>query len=190
MRRDRRDRRPICEPGNTRSCDCPGGLKGIQTCDSAGAAWGSCSSCAGTGADAGTTDSGVADLGGGADSSPCGAHNTLCDSECVNLQKDSSHCGKCGAACKAGEVCSKGSCALSCPPGQQKCGGGDGGAPSCADLQLNPKNCGACGSACKAGEVCTGGKCTLSCPGALTDCNGSCVNLQSDTLHCGTCSAT
>ncbi len=50
-------------------------------------------------------------------------------------------------------------------------------------------NCGACGSACAAAEVCTAGACALSCPAGLTNCSGSCRDLQTDDASCGACGA-
>ena len=35
--------------------------------------------------------------------------------------------------------------------------------------------------------MCTSGKCALSCQSGLTDCNGTCVNLQSNLKNCGVC---
>ena len=37
--------------------------------------------------------------------------------------------------------------------------------------------------------MCAAGQCKLSCQATLTDCGGTCVNLQSDNLHCGKCTA-
>ena len=188
----------ICDPGATRSCDCPAAQKGIQTCNTEGTSWGTCGSCA-TAVDAAAVDLGPGgdgprgDLGQQPDASPCGKGNTLCGSQCVNLDKDSSHCGKCDTACAAGQVCSAGACALSCPPGQDKCGGGDAGALSCANLKIDPNNCGACGTACGAGQVCNAGKCALSCPPGQSKCGGGdagaayCANLQVHPKDCGAC---
>ncbi|MBU1258113.1 MAG: hypothetical protein KJ549_06400, partial [Alphaproteobacteria bacterium] len=36
---------------------------------------------------------------------------------CVNLKADNTNCGACGTACKPGEVCSTGKCAVSCQTG-------------------------------------------------------------------------
>ena len=122
-----------------------------------------------------------------ADLGLCGPGTIQCGGSCTNTNVDPKNCGACGAACKAGEVCATGKCALTCPSGQQKCGAGDGGAARCADTNSDPQNCGACGAACKAGEVCSAGKCALSCQSGLKDCSGVCVNLQSDLSNCGAC---
>ena len=111
----------------------------------------------------------------------CGAGTSLCGSSCVNLQSNQQHCGACGTACKAGEVCSAGKCALSCQTGLTACSG------TCVSLQTDLQNCGACGTACKAGEVCSAGKCALSCQVGLSNCNGTCVNLLTDLNNCGKC---
>ena len=117
------------------------------------------------------------------DISGCSKGTTDCNGSCVNLQSDNTNCGACATACKAGEVCTSGKCALSCQSGLTDCSG------SCVNLQSDSTNCGACATACKAGEVCTSGKCALSCQSGLTDCSGTCVNLQSDNTNCGVCAA-
>jgi len=48
-------------------------------------------------------------------------------------------------------------------------------------------NCGACGTKCLAGQICTSGKCVLNCQAGLTDCSGTCTNLQADVANCGNC---
>lgn len=45
-----------------------------------------------------------------------------------------------------------------------------------------------CGGACAAGDVCgADGTCTSSCAVGTTDCNGVCINTDSDPAHCGSC---
>ena len=114
----------------------------------------------------------------------CGPGTSLCSKQCVSLDTDNSNCGKCGAACKAGEVCAAAKCKVSCQAGLTDCSG------SCTNLQSDPTNCGGCGSVCKAGEVCAAGKCTLSCQAGLSECSGSCVNLNTDSANCGKCGQT
>ena len=48
-------------------------------------------------------------------------------------------------------------------------------------------NCGACGTVCGAGQVCSMGVCVATCRVGLTDCNGSCRDLQADPAACGAC---
>ncbi len=52
-------------------------------------------------------DTGVAETG----PAPCDNGLTRCGDTCVDLQKDTANCGKCGTACGAKEVCSAGACA-------------------------------------------------------------------------------
>ncbi|MBL8679166.1 MAG: hypothetical protein JNK05_08380 [Myxococcales bacterium] len=41
---------------------------------------------------------------------------------------------------------------------------------------------------CAAGQTCRAGACVSGgCPAGTTACGGACVNLASDTLHCGAC---
>ena len=46
---------------------------------------------------------------------------------------------------------------------------------------------GNCGTACPAGEACLSGTCTASCPAPLQPCAGACVDIGSDSSHCGGC---
>ena len=43
---------------------------------------------------------------------------------------------------------------------------------------------------CASGEVCSMGACVLSCEASLTDCSGSCRDVQIDRAHCGACGNT
>ena len=87
----------------------------------------------------------------------------------------------CSGACTDGQVCSNGTCALSCQASLTDCGG------VCVDTTKDRDHCGMCGTACAAGEVCSNGSCALSCQVDLTDCNGVCANLMTDLANCGTC---
>ncbi len=79
-----------------------------------------------------------------------------CANSCVDVRVDRSNCGGCGTVCAAGEVCSAGSCALSCQIGLATCGGK---APVCTNLASDNLNCGACGVACGKNAACVGGAC-------------------------------
>ncbi|TMA18694.1 MAG: hypothetical protein E6J88_19135 [Deltaproteobacteria bacterium] len=48
-------------------------------------------------------------------------------------------------------------------------------------------NCESCGTACSSGQKCSASKCAGACGTGLTDCSGSCYDLQNDRLNCGGC---
>ncbi len=137
-----------------------------------------------------TTDSG----GGIVDAAACTGASTLCSGTCVSTASDLANCGSCGNACKTGEVCSKGTCALTCGGGTTQCGA------TCFDLKSDPGHCGACGTACGQGQACNNGTCALACAPGLTKCGGAdsgadsgatyCANVQVDANNCGTCGTT
>ena len=111
----------------------------------------------------------------------CQSGLTNCSGLCANLQGDNNNCGSCGNSCKAGQICSAGTCALSCQSALQNCSG------TCVNLQTDNANCGGCAASCKAGQVCAAGTCTVSCQTGLQNCSGTCVNLQTDYSNCGAC---
>ena len=126
----------------------------------------------------------------------CAPPFAFCDGVCVNLQTDPLNCGACGEECGVndctGGVCGEASASLqNCAPPFAVCGG------ACVDTSSDPLNCGACGVACAAGETCQQGACTatttnapaLVCDAGLTDCGGTCVDLQTNDFHCGGCSS-
>jgi hypothetical protein len=113
---------------------------------------------------------------------------TDCSGVCVDTAVDRNNCGACGMTCTAGEVCSAGTCELSCPVGLVKCGG------TCIDPTTDREHCGAsgtcegstAGTVCDAGEICDGsGTCSLSCQAGLVACGGNCVDPGTDEAHCG-----
>jgi hypothetical protein len=121
----------------------------------------------------------------------CPAGAALCGTTCVELASSAAHCGACGNACGASEVCLGARCAPACPVGQTRCG------EACVDLSQDRAHCGRCGGACAAGEVCAGGLCDTDC-GPLTTCadlapGGAktlyCANLALDRTNCGSCGA-
>jgi hypothetical protein len=121
---------------------------------------------------------------------------TECEGSCVDLSNDPRHCGACGNTCSPGQVCASGACADSCGDDLLQCCG------KCINPENDPGHCGGCdpscpetvGGATPAGAVCEGmndvclnGTCAPNC-GLLSECNGgSCVDTQSDPLHCGVC---
>ncbi len=107
-----------------------------------------------------------------------------CSGMCVALKRDPTHCGACGKACKAGEVCVQGGCALQCGGNTIKCGS------TCVNQKSDPENCGMCAQKCAQGMVCNVGKCDVSCQQGLTNCSGGCVDFQTDDDNCGSCGTT
>ncbi len=120
------------------------------------------------------TDSGDGPIPDTPGDSPCHGGLVDCGGECVDTQANHSHCGSCGSACEAEQVCSGGECLFECPPGTVACSG------SCVDLGGDILNCGSCGNVCEAGEraepVCEGGVCSVICEEGWSDLdgNGSC----------------
>ncbi|MBI5531407.1 MAG: choice-of-anchor L domain-containing protein [Deltaproteobacteria bacterium] len=138
----------------------------------------------GTGGSGGTTTEGGAGTGGSkVDGGQCAQPTVQCNNQCVDVRYDPANCGKCGTACKSGEVCSNGTCGLTCAGGTTKCG------DQCVVTQSDVNNCGACGTKCAAGEFCSAGKCAGSCGGGTTQCGTNCVNVQNDPANCGACNA-
>jgi hypothetical protein len=92
------------------------------------------------------------------DPSHCPNTKQLCgqDSEqpsCVDTGRSVEHCGACGHACAANEICSAGRCTCSASPGILSCDG------VCVDSLKSIEHCGACEHACA--EVCTAGVCDV-----------------------------
>ncbi len=109
----------------------------------------------------------------------CAADESLCDDRCVTVTNDPAHCGACGRACRAGEVCALGTCRLACPTGQAVCGA------SCVTLESDAMHCGRCETACAAGANCVAGACR--CPAGEALCGDRCVDTASSPSHCGLC---
>lgn len=88
---------------------------------------------------------------------------------------------------------------LECDVEQLSCGG------DCIDAGSDPLHCGACFNECREQTLCVAGLCRRPCdagcmeppeicvgsfcectPG-FTDCSGGCIDLNTDSLHCGQC---
>jgi len=83
-----------------------------------------------------------------------------CDDACVDIEDSNAHCGACGSACGAAEVCAY----RTCQPNTIYCadaGASDAGCGGlCVLLSENLDHCGACGNACDAASYCgEGGVC-------------------------------
>jgi len=115
------------------------------------------------------------------DGEECPAGLTRCEGGCVDLDVDHGHCGECGLACEAEQICTGGECKLECPPGETDCDG------ECTDTAADHDHCGECGNACLPDQVCSLGDCSWECEGGLTDCSGACVDIQTNRYHCGAC---
>ena len=101
----------------------------------------------------------------------------LCHDECVDLQSDNDHCGRCNHSCErdvaSSTTCREGRC--QCPvEGERPCGG------RCVDVNTNRDHCGECDTPCvEAAEVCREGSCCepncngLAC-GTVDACVGPC----------------
>src|SRR5436190_17095413 len=53
----------------------------------------------------------------------CPTGYSQCGADCAPIKRDPLNCGACGKACKAGEVCVQGGCALQCGGSTVKCSG-------------------------------------------------------------------
>ena len=108
------------------------------------------------------------------------AHNN-CDGQASNgcestAATDPVHCGRCGSACANGEVCSLGTCALSCAGALKKCGN------ACVDTTSDAAHCGNCNAACTAPTAGTG---AVAC--VASRCKTTCANgyrLAGDNKSC------
>ena len=116
------------------------------------------------------------------DPNPCPNGKTCCDSQCVDLQTDTAHCGSCDAApCADGETCKDGVCAgcpSPCADGESCCEGGTTCCEVCCEDACCPSGescvegvCATCTPACTAGQTCCGGSC---CPAGRICCDQTC----------------
>lgn len=59
---------------------------------------------------------------------------------------------------------------------------------SCSGICVDTfHNCGSCNAPCASGQVCSRGACGSACGAGLSNCNGSCYDLQRDRFSCGAC---
>jgi len=96
----------------------------------------------------------------------------------VNTEGNHEHCGGCGKACSASEVCLAGSCASNCGT-LTNCSG------SCVSTATDPQHCGSCGSPCAAAQSCQAGACI--CLSGLSLCSGACIDTKASKQNCGAC---
>ena len=111
---------------------------------------------------------------------------------CVDLTKNANHCGQCGKECNAGYTCQNGQCEETetiCKSPNKICDN------ECVSTFDNAKHCGECNTPCNDGEYCMNSTCRKpeTCVLPMTICEDKetnsvrCVDVQNDTLHCGTC---
>lgn len=132
---------------------------------------------------------------GGACLGTCPAGQLVCGNRCVDPETDRAYCGASaactgGTSCGAGTLCSAGACIPTCAAPLVACGG------TCVDPRYDPAHCGAfgactgasAGSTCAASKFCWLGTCSsIVCGSGLTDCAGTCTNLQTSATSCGGC---
>ncbi|MDX2087476.1 MAG: hypothetical protein SFX73_06490 [Kofleriaceae bacterium] len=151
--------------------------------------------CADDATDGVTCDAGEVCNGAGACALSCQAGLVACDGTCIDPDTDRAFCGATtcaddatdGDVCADGYVCDGGACALSCEAGLLNCDG------TCIDPGTDRLHCGAtaCGAdatdgeVCADGFVCNTGACELSCQSGLIDCNGTCIDPDTDRAFCG-----
>lgn len=132
--------------------------------------------------------------------SDCASALTCCAGICVDVTKDTRHCGGCGDACatrNAVATCQAGVCRAACNEGFADCNAtaGDG----CEiDVRSDALHCGTCGAACvtaSATPACVSSQCTVaSCQSGFANCDGRSSNgcevaLSNDVMNCGGCGA-
>jgi len=120
----------------------------------------------------GTGGAGVGGSGTGGAGVGGSCSDTLCGSDCVDLNTSTDHCGECDRACSASNVdvlsCSGGVCDSTCSGAWLNC---TQPAASTADdgCETNggvlTHDCGGCGVSCPQYQVCNDG-CTVPCSGA------------------------
>jgi hypothetical protein len=136
------DQRCVCVP------DCDGKVCGDDGCT------GTCEP--GCPADSTCTDGGTICLCDfvTCDSACCPAGESCCDDGCANLESNPNHCGACGNACGADQVCQGGVCGVAC--GSDFC-------PATSEICVN--------------DVCQA--CTVTCTGTPAEC-GAVLQLRLD----------
>jgi hypothetical protein len=103
-----------------------------------------------------------------------------CDGDCTDTSRDPANCGACDRRCADDEGCQDSTCV--CRPGLVPHEGacvdpmadGDACGPALVDCQLPTPSCQA-------------GVCVAACAEPLHACGSSCVDRDTDPLHCGEC---
>jgi hypothetical protein len=117
---------------------------------------------------------------GGAMSCPDG--QSACAGACVSTDSDRDHCGGCGQACDAAELCSLGQCGSECQGATLQCG------DECVDTSNDVDHCGDCDVVCAhpayGQGVCSGGTCGIACDddALVEDSGASCLGCAAATV--------
>jgi hypothetical protein len=112
--------------------------------------------------------SGGGSSGGSGQACPQG--QTRCGGACVDLSSDARNCGACGTVCPDGGRCRNGTCRAA---GNTSSGGSSSGGSSSGS--------GASGGSSSSAQT------AQTCPQGQTRCGETCVDIQTDTAHCGQC---
>lgn len=117
-----------------------------------------------------------------------------CDGRCVDKTDpafgcSSASCAPCALVNAQLEVCQPdGRCAaVRCLSRWGDCDGDP--TNGCERDLLSVADCGACGKVCEGGALCSKQGCVESCKKTEGECHGTCVDYQTDELHCGGCDA-
>jgi hypothetical protein len=118
--------------------------------------------------------------------SPCKA----CFGQCVALDTPEFGCGSGDCApCSlshATPTCASGACSIGqCDPGWSDCDHNPSN--GCETSLVAPSTCGSCGQNCSASQACAEAGCVDQCPAGTFNCAGSCQDIQSSPLACGSC---
>ncbi|MBO4350390.1 MAG: SH3 domain-containing protein [Proteobacteria bacterium] len=123
---------------------------------------------------------------------------------CTNVVSDINNCGACNHPCNvvnATNTCQKGKCSFTCNTGYIKTADGSSceldrcteGERRCDDLDLLMCSNNhwvvtqTCTAPANAAATCSKNGCVYACYPDYEDCNGKCVNLQTDVKNCGAC---
>jgi hypothetical protein len=136
---------------------------------------------------------------------------TECNLACVDIEQDPAHCGACGRACTAGQICSAGTCgspeaaadvgedgkepdAVEMDAAMADRSSHEGGSPdgaTCLPPYDTPEHCGDCETRCVDPTPLCGlqgsFQCVARCDAPLVACGAICVNTSSDEKNCGAC---
>jgi hypothetical protein len=129
--------------------------------------------------------------------SACTFPKTNCSGACHDLTSDPAACGSCNNHCpelNGTATCANATCGITCDTGFSACNG-----TTACPYQLSDdapgRYCGNCNTICPAptyGQTvsCVAGSCTTACAPGFSNCNGQCVDENSDATNCGSCAAT